>query len=260
MNKLKYTFFVIAALLQFSFTNDSGFQYRNQTNQAFTFGEELKYKIHYGFINAAVATISVDPKPVDVNGRSTYHITAKGRTLSGFDWMYKVRDHFETWVDTESMAPLKYFKTVREDKYRDTDLVFYNHAEESLRGKKKDMEMPRYAQDVVSAMYYARTLDFSKAKKGDAFPINIYLDQEIYSLKFKFLGRQTIKTKFGRIKCLKIRPQVVADRVFKDEDSMTIWVSDDANRVPVRVSSSLWVGAIKCDLVGHKGLMHPFGK
>lgn len=259
MNKLKYTFFVLAALLQFSFISDSSFEYRNQTNEAFTYGEELKYKIHYGFINAATATIKIDPEPVKINGRSTYHITARGRTNSGFDWMYKVRDHFETWVDTESMAPLKYFKTVRENKYTDSDLVYYNHEKESLRGKKKNMEMPRYAQDVVSGMFYARTLDFSNAKEGDAFPINIYLDQEIYSLKFKFLGRETISTKFGKIKCLKIRPQVVADRVFKDEDSMTIWVSDDANRIPVRVSSALWVGAIRCDLISHKGLLHSFG-
>jgi len=260
MNTFKYTLLLLVALLQFSFTSDSTFQYRSQNNTAFTYGEELRYKIHYGFINAATAKIKIDPNSVEVDGRPTYHITAKGRTNSGFDWMYKVRDHFETWVDTASMAPLKYFKLVKENKYKDVDLVYYNHEEEKLRGKKKNMEMPRYAQDVVSGMFYARTLDFSDAKPGDTYPINIYLDQEIYKLKFKFLGKETISTKFGKIRCLKIRPQVVADRVFKDEDSMTIWVSDDNNRIPLRVSSSLWVGAIKCDLVEHKGLKHPLGK
>jgi hypothetical protein len=260
MNNLKYTLFLFAALLQFSFISDSDFEFRNQTNEAFTFGEELKYKIHYGIINAGHATIKIDPKPVEINGRSTYHITAVGRTTSTFDWMYKVRDHFETWVDVESMAPLKYFKTVKENKYRDVDLVYYNHEKEKIRGKKKNMDMPRYAQDIVSGMFYARTLDFSNAKVGDAFPINIYLDQEIYKLKFKFLGKETVSTKFGKIKCLKIRPQVVADRIFKDEESLTIWVSDDENRISVRVSSALWVGAVRFDLVSHKGLKHSFGK
>jgi hypothetical protein len=262
MNNLKYTLFLFAAMLQFSFTSDSDsdFQYRNQTNDAFTFGEELKFKIHYGFINAGYATIKIDQEPVLIKGRPTYHITAKGRTSSGFDWMYRVRDHFESWVDVESMAPLKYFKTVKENKYRDTDLVYYNHEKESIRGKKKNMDMPRYAQDIVSSVFYARTLDFSEAKKGDAFPINVYLDQEIYKLKFKFLGRETLSTKFGKIKCIKIRPQVVADRIFKDEESLSIWVSDDKNRIPIRVSSALWVGSVRFDLTSHKGLKHPFGK
>lgn len=261
MNKLKYTLFLFAALLQFSFTSDSvnDFEYREQKNEAFTYGEELKYKIHYGFINAATATISVDAEPVKINDRSTYHITAKGRTLGSFDWMYKVRDHYETWVDSESMAPLKYFKHVKENKYRDTDLVYYDHAKKSLRGKKKNMEMPRYAQDVVSSLFYARTLDLSELKTGESFKINVYLDQEIYDLKFKLLARETLSTKFGKIKCLKLRPQVVAGGVFEDEDSLTIWVSDDDNRIPIRAASDLWVGAIKCDLVHHKGLKHKLG-
>lgn len=259
MNKFKYPILLFAALLQFSFVADSSFEFRKQENDAFTYGEVLEYKIHYGFINAARAKIMVDKNPVMINGRPTYHITAKGRTNSSFDWMYKVRDHFETWVDSASMAPLKYFKMVKENKYKDVDLVYYNHEKEKIKGKKKNMDMSRYTQDILSGVFYARTLDFSKAKVGDAFPINIYLDQEIYDLKFKYLGKQTISTKFGKIRCFKLRPQLVVDRVFKDEDSMTIWVTDDANRIPIRVSSSLWVGSVKLDLVKHSGLKNKFG-
>lgn len=224
------------------------------SNQAFTFGEELKYRVHYGWINAADITIKVAPKPIKIKGRTTYNITGYGKTYKSFDWMYRVRDHFETYIDSQSMAPLKYFKSVEEDAYKDIDLVYYDHAKKYLRGKKKNMEMPAYVQDVMSGVFYARTIDFSSAYIGQTFPLDIYLDQEIYNLKFKYLGTETIKSDIGKIKCYKLRPQLVVDRVFKDEDDMTIWVSADANKIPVRVKTDIYVGSLKIDLTKHSGL------
>jgi hypothetical protein len=88
--------------------------------------------------------------------------------------------------------------------------------------------------------------------------LDIYLDQKIYNLKFKYLGKETIKTDVGKVRCIKLRPQLVVDRVFKDEDDMTIWISDDANRIPVRVKTEIWVGALKVDLTSYSGLLNPF--
>ena len=87
--------------------------------------------------------------------------------------------------------------------------------------------------------YYARTIDFSNAYIGKTYPLDIYLDQKIYNLKFKYLGIETIKSDFGKVRCIKLRPQLVVDRVFKDEDDMTIWVSDDKNRLPIRVKTDI---------------------
>lgn len=226
-------------------------------NNAFTFGEELTYRVHYGWINAAKITIKVAPKPVKIKGRTTYNITGYGKTYKSFDWAYRVRDHFETYLDSQSMAPLKYFKQVEEDSYKDVDLVFYDHEKKYLTGKKKSMEMPAYVQDVMSGVFYARTIDFSKSYIGQTFPLDIYLDQTIYNLKFKYLGTETIKTDLGKMKCYKLRPQLVVDRVFKDEDDMTIWVSADANRIPVRVQTDIYVGSLKIDITSHKGLNNP---
>jgi len=259
-NLLRYSGLLLLALAQFSFTNktEDNFQYRDVSHSAFTYGENLKYRVHFGWINAATIDIKVDDTPVLISDRPTFHITAKGRTNSSFDWMYRVRDHFETYLDTQSVAPLKYFKSVRENKYKDKDLVFYDHGKQFLKGHKKDMTAPEYVQDLVSGMYYARTLDFDNAEVGHTFPIDIYMDQKVYNLKFKYLGRETIKTDLGRIKCIKMRPQLVVDRVFKDEDDMTVWVTDDANRIPVRVQTDIWVGSLKIDLTSYSGLANPF--
>lgn len=243
-----------------AFTNQSekDFSFRKQKNPAFTYGEKLEFRVHYGIINAASVSMQVDDTPEVVNGRPTYHIIAKGKTFSSFDWMYKVRDHFESNVDSVSIAPLKYFKSVQEDNYKDIDLVYYDHEKKWMRGKKKNMDMPEYVQDIVSGTFYARTIDFSDAYAGKSYPLNIYLDQKIYNLQFKYLGKETIKSDVGKVRCIKLRPQLVVDRVFKDEDDMTIWITDDANHVPVRIQTDIFVGSLKVDLTSYKGLRNPF--
>lgn len=261
MNSL--TKWIIALVLfvstsSFSMKVEEVFEYRKQSNQAFTFGEKLNYRVHYGIINAASVSIEVADSSVIVNKRPTYHITAKGRTYKSFDWMYKVRDHFESYVDSISIAPLKYFKSVKEDKYSDVDLVYYDHENKHLRGKKKNMDMPLYVQDIVSGTFYARSIDFSDAYVGKTYPLDIYLDQKIYNLKFKYLGKETIKTDVGKVKCIKLRPQLVVDRVFKDEDGMTIWISDDKNHIPVRIQTAIFVGSLKVDLTSYSGLLNTF--
>jgi hypothetical protein len=231
---------------------------RTTTNSAFTYGEELKYRVHYGWINAAGITIKVDNKPTLINTRETYKISAYGKTYKSFDWAFKVRDNFISYVDKESIAPLKYYKNVQEDNYRDEDLVYYDHEKKYMTGKQKSMDMPAYVQDVVSGLFYARTIDFASASNGQSFPINIYLDQEIYDLKFKYIGKETIKTDLGKIECYKLRPQLVVDRVFKDEDDMTIWISADENKIPVRVEAKIYVGSVKVDITKATGLKNAF--
>lgn len=257
---VKASLLCVLIVLNSAFTSReaSTFSYRSQKNQAFTYGEKLNFRVHYGFINAASISIQVADQPIKINDRPTYHITAKGKTYSSFDWMYKVRDHFESYVDSTSIAPLKYFKSVQEDKYKDVDLVYYDHATKYLTGKKKNMSMPEYVQDVVSGTFYARSIDFSNAYNGQTYPLDIYLDQKIYNLKFKYLGKETIKTDVGKVRCIKLRPQLVVDRVFKDEDGMTIWITDDKNHLPVRIQTAIYVGSLKVDLTSYSGLLNPF--
>lgn len=260
MKAIKFLFLGLIVFGASAYTNqtEEHTALRQAKNQAFTYGEELNYRVHYGFINAASIKIKVADKPVEIKGRTTYNIEAKGRTYSSFDWAYRVRDHFETYLDSQSIAPLKYFKSVEEDKYKDVDLVFYDHERKYMTGKKKSMTMPSYIQDIVSGTFYARTIDFNNAYVGQTFPIDIYLDQEIYNLKFKYVGKETIKTDVGKVRCIKLQPQLVVDRVFKDEDGMTIWVSDDLNKVPIRVQADIYVGSLKVDLTSYKGLRNSF--
>ncbi|MDP2174703.1 MAG: DUF3108 domain-containing protein [Bacteroidota bacterium] len=237
---------------------DETFKYRKLSNQAFSFNEKLTYRVHYGIINAAAVTMEVGQSYVDKNDRKCYHIKADGRTLKSFDWAYKVRDKFESYVDQEAIVPISYNKSVQEDKYTDNDLVTFKHNKKKLYGIKGVLDMPEYTHDIISALYYVRNIDFSKAKKGDNFPIDIYLDNKIYNLGFKYDGKETINTDIGKIKCLRFVPILVVDRVFKDQNDMTVWVSDDENKIPIRVKAKIMVGSVKVDITDYSHLKNPF--
>ena len=234
------------------------FKYRKITNNAFTNNEKLEFRVHYGVINAASIVFEVGPALVQKYDRKCFNVKAEGKTLKSFDWAYKVRDRFETYIDAEAMAPISYNKSVQEDKYTDNDLVTFKHNTKKLFGVKGVLDMPVYTHDVISSIYYVRNIDFSKSKVGDKFPLDVYLDNKIYNLGFKYAGKETISTDIGKVKCIKLVPTLIVDRVFKDQDDMTVWISDDDNKIPIRVKAKIMVGSIKLDLTSYSGLKNEF--
>ena len=238
-------------------TQADPFHLRKLNNQAFKVGEKLKFRVHYGLINAANITMSVD-QATTINGRDALAVRCEGETLKSFDWAYKVRDKFQSWIDAEALAPIRYAKTVRENKYFDEDLAIYMHDKKKLRNTDGELNMPMYTQDIASSLYYARNLNFETAKMNQVFPLDLYLDNKIYNLNFTYLGKETLNTDIGKVKCIKLRPKLVVDRVFKSSNDMTVWVSDDANHIPVRVQTAIQVGSLKVDITAYEGLRNAF--
>ena len=117
----------------------------------------------------------------------------------------------------------------------------------------------KYTQDILSAIYFARTINYDKYSPGDKIPFSLFLDNTLYSVYIKYLGKEVIKTKLGTFKAIKIAPLLIKGTIFKDGDKMEVWVSDDDNHVPLRVSSPIIVGSIKADLMGYDDLRNAFG-
>ena len=121
------------------------------------------------------------------------------------------------------------------------------------------VDIEQNIQDLVSAYYYLRdNYDSETIQVGGIVELNIFFDNEIFLFKLKYLGRETINTKFGKIKCIKFRPYVMAGRVFKEEESLTLWVTADKNKIPMKIKADLRVGSLRADLEALKGLKHPF--
>lgn len=235
-------------------------------NKAFIPGEKLKYRVHYGFMDAGEAILEVKPAIKTFGGREVYHVVGTGRSLGAFDWFYKVRDRYETFIDREAMVPWHFIRDVDEGGYKIDETMTFNPLKrtvvtQSVRNKKDPVkgtyQVPEGIQDMVSAFYYSRTIDISNLKEGDIIPINAFIDNEVVPLNIRYDGREVVKTRKGSFNCLRFKPMVQAGRVFKAKDELTIWISDDANRIPVRVESQVIVGSIKMDLVDYDNLANP---
>lgn len=232
--------------------------YREWANNAWAEGEFLKYRVHYGVMNAGELEMQVEDELMPIGKRQAYHIHAKGRSYSGFDWFYKVRDHYQTYIDNKACQPLQFSKIMEEGTYKDSDFAIFNYKTKTVSSARKgSVKFTGDVQDIISAIYYARTLNVKDAKPGDIFPLQVYMDGEIHDLKIKFIKREVIKTDVGKINAIKIIPMVVADRVFKDQEGLELWVSDDENKMPLRVKAGLLVGSIKADIMSFNKLKHP---
>ncbi len=251
-------FFLIILLVVFTAPT-----YAQDAHSAFDSGEWFRFRIHYGIFTASYATIEV--KDEVLNGMPVRHIAGEGKSSGFLSLFFKVEDYYETYIDKDEVKPYKFIRKINEGGYtKDIEIKFNHEKSQALvhdkkRNTKKTFTTHDNIQDMMSSFYYLRNnIKTSSLKKGDEQYVNMFFDRENYRFKLKFLGREVINTKMGKIACLKFRPYVQANRIFKEEESMTVWVSDDDNRMPVRIKADILVGSIKADLDAFKGLKHPF--
>lgn len=241
-------------------SNLSAFKFRKVKNSSFNVGEKLTYTMHYGFIDAGRATLEVKPCEKKINNRELLHVVGKGKSLGAFNWFFKVQDRYETYMDAESMIPWMFIRRVYEGGYEiNQDYTFYQHKKKVSDGK-KSYEVPANIQDMISSYYFARTIDFSDAKIGDIYEFNSFVDGEVFPLKIKYLGKDKIKIRRGKFNCLKFVPVVQKGRIFKTEDDLQVWISDDENKIPLLAKAKILVGSIKMEVTDYEGLKNPLSK
>jgi hypothetical protein len=227
-------------------------------NKAFKAGERLEYRLHYGFVDAGIAELKVEKLNKKINGREVYRMVGTGRSKGTFDWFFKVRDHYETYVDAEGLFPWMFVRRVNEGGYKfSQDYIFYQHQQKVKTQDNKEFEVPVGVQDMLSAFYYARNIDFSHAQKGDIFTITTFVDDEIWPLKIKYIGKDVVKVNGKKYRALKFHPVIQTGRIFKDEDDLNVWISDDNNKVPLLAEAKILVGSIKMELESYEGLTSP---
>ena len=236
---------------------------RTIKNEAFKEGEVLKYRVHYGLLSAGEAQLEVKSDKQYFASRPTWHIVGTGKSVGMFNWFYEVNDRYETFIDRTAMVPWMFMRRISEGGYTIKEDIVFNHFKKTATSDavrnyrapvKGTFTVPDNVQDMVSAAYYARTLDFSNLTIGQVFPIQAFIDNEVFDLNIKFIGRETITTKKGKFRCLKFRPLLQEGRIFKEQEDMTVWVSDDKNKIPIRAQTDILVGSIKMDLVDFSGL------
>lgn len=243
------------------YSNFSQKELPTKTNEAFKAGEILSYRLHYGLMDAGSIVMEVKPEIINVSGRQVYHIVGNGYTKGTFDWFFKVRDRYETYIDKDALLPWMFVRRVNEGGYIiNQDYTFNHYTNKVDVGAGEKIEIPAGTQDMISAFYAARNLDITNAKEGDIFTINSIVDKEIWPLKIRYVGKDIITCDIGTFRCLKFRPIVQKGRIFKQEDDLNVWLTDDKNHVPLRAQAKLMVGSIKLDIVDAKNLANPTSK
>jgi hypothetical protein len=235
---------------------------RTVENDAFQAGEYLKYRVYYdswltSWITAGYGTMTVENTEEKFNGRDAYHITVVGKSTRFFNLFMKVNDRFESYIDKEAFLPWKFIRRTREGSYVKDDDVFFDHEKMTVTSRQMTREIPGGIQDMVSAFYYMRTFDFDTAEAGDEYHIEFYLDDSLYNSRIVFLGRELVETEAGIFPCLRFKPQVAIGEVFTESYPMTLWVTDDGNKIPVLGKSGVYVGSITLELVKYSGLKYP---
>lgn len=248
-------------ILLLLFTATVGF--KPQNDSAFDIGERFVFKINYEFLSAGYATLEV--KDAIVNNKNVFHVIGKGYTTGVSRFFFKVNDTYESYIDKQTGSPYQFVRKINEGGYTKNQEGFFNPNENKVTVKdyKHNTEntfvIPKNTQDILSSFYYLRNYpNIDKMKIGEFAAIDMFFDDKTTKFRLKFIGREDIRTKFGIVSTMIFRPIVQTGRVFKEEESLTIWISDDDNKVPIRIKASLLVGAIRADLDSFNGLKYPF--
>ena len=228
-----------------------------KSDTAFIAGENLTFQIRYGFITAGTTQLSLTDTVYE--NKLVFHSYTVAQTTGLADKIYGVKDIYESWFDKETNLPYKQTSNVKEGHYTKYNEVTYNRNNNTVHSKLSGIhEVPRKILDLSSTLYYIRRIDLSNVIEGEKVFLNMYFSDEVFPFRFIYQGKDTIRTKFGKISCLKISPLVEVGRIFKKQDDLTIWLTDDGNRIPVLIRMDIRiVGRVNLKLVKFVNTSNP---
>lgn len=241
-------------LLTGSFAFSQGL--RNTGDPVFKVGEKLEYRLRYGFVTAAEASISVEETTAVFDNKPVYHLIAEGGTAGTFSVFYKVKNRYDSYIDQLTMSPYLYKENIREANYRRSDQARFYQDEKKVVSKKGTFKSNGQLFDVVSAYYFARNLNISKLSEGDKFSMDYFLNDGISNMEVQYIGKEVVKTTLGLIRCIKFSPSIQPGRIFRKNSKLYLWITDDANRIPVKAQVELLVGSVTLELISAEGLKH----
>lgn len=224
------------------------------------------YNWHFIWMNAADVYFNTSAM-----GDDLLLLESTGKTKSGYDWFFSVRDTFQSVVEKATLRPRLFRqsnyegKTVTQSNY-DYDAVAGTLSAETTQQKgKKSPSKTRYnrewdlcAADVLTMVYKARNIDFENYEVGDTIPMSLIINSEIFDLFIRYHGKEQASTRDGRTyDCLKFTPLLVEGTIFSGGEDMTVWVTDDENRVPIIVEAKILIGSVKAILDEVRGTKSP---
>jgi Protein of unknown function (DUF3108) len=228
-------------------------EFRTLENKAFKEGEKLVFDLDYGFVTAGVAVMEI-PRIKKISGRNAYHVNFEVNSVPSFDMFYKVRDRYESYLDVEGLFPWRFEQHIREGGYTRDFSAFFDHRKGKAKTSEGEYEIPLYVNDIISAFYYARTIDYSNMRVNDLINLKNFYKDKVYDLDVKYLGKETIEVPAGKFDCIIVEPLVKEGGLFKHEGNIIVWLTDDEIKMPVKVRTKIIIGHVEAKLTTYEGL------
>ncbi len=232
-------------------------------NNSFMAGEKYTYKVKYGFLTIGQANVDVHTKIYKVSNRPCYRVNVVGKT-AGLASLWKVSNTYRSFIDTSAFIPHKFVYSAREGNFKRDQSFIFDHNKHVVKKIDKDsvsqFKVPEYVQDVISGYYFLRTIDFSKMEEGTSVSAPLFFDKVNYLMNVRYAGKDIVKTKFGKMKVLRLNPVLPNNKLFEGEDAIRLYVSDDINRVPIRleIDFAYIAGSIAMELIDYKNVKEEF--
>ncbi len=236
--------------------------YRLLDKPVFVTGEKLEYRVHYGFITAGHGTLRIADRFQKANNDWCWRVEVNGRSTGAFDRIVRIRNQWGTYIDTSTMKPTRSYRTIEENRYRLKEEVNYDYTRNLAlvqRSGSKDTSyrVPNNVQDIVSGYYILRQIDYSALQAGDVVVLDAFFDKLLYKFRVRYVGREVVKTEFGKVRAILLSPIMPKNGLFDGENSIKFWMSDDQNRIPLKVRAEMFVGGVELDLDGYSGIKGP---
>ncbi len=264
------TSFILVLILS-AFTSGQNDIYPYVRNNSFTKGEVLEYKMSYGIFNIGKGSTIIHDNYHKMNNRDCFKVDVYGRTTGMVDWVADVNDQWGAYIDTVALVPHLSYRKIREGKYKKDEVVSYDHANGKVEAKvlnqktgeykePQQYDAPPQVRDLIAGFMYMRTQDFSKVKVNDTIIVEGFFEDTVYKLKILYKGKETIRTKAGKFNSIVLKPIMPDNKLFRGENSITAWFSDDKNRIPLKVSANMFIGSAGVELTSFSGVRNPLNR
>jgi hypothetical protein len=230
--------------------------FREHKNEAFSVGERLVFDVNYGLVTAGEAYFEI-PQLDTLYGRPCYRVTFVAQSAPALRWLYRVEDRFDTFIDMQGIFSWRFAQKIREGNYKNDFSADFDQANNVAYTTEGTHVIPPYVNDIVSAFFYVRTLDFTTLKPNDKLMFQNFYKDTSYDLGVRYLGKQHIKVQAGVFDCIMVEPLIKEGGLFKSEGRIVIWLTNDERKIPIRVRTKILIGSIDAELKEYRGVLEP---